>query len=118
VSYAVIGAIATGLMGVTLEGPDSGVRTLPNLTAATAWAELDHIPVRANELNIRHDGVTKTTVTNSKGPSLAWRACFPGSFTALLVNGKTMAAQYTGTFSCATVNIGSGSTRTAQVRKN
>lgn len=118
VSYAVIGAITTGLMGVTLEGSDSGVRTLPNLTAATAWAELDHIPVRANELNIRHDGVTKTTVTNSKGPSLAWRACFPGSFTALLVNGKTMAAQYTGTFSCATVNIGSGSTRTAQVRKN
>jgi hypothetical protein len=114
VSYSVIGAVATGLMGLDLE---PAVRTLPRLTAATQWAELDHVTVRENELKIRHDGVAKTTVVNSNGPSLRWRACFPGSFSALLVDGKTVAAKHAQAISCTTVDIGSGDTRTVQVPK-
>jgi hypothetical protein len=134
VSYAVIGAIATGLMGLDLEaaGPekalvdsmyvDGTIETLPRLTAATQWAELDHVPVRANELEIRHDGTAKTTVVNSKGPSFLWRACFPGSFSALAVDGNTVAARHaeaagSQTISCTTVSVGSGDTRTVQVPK-
>jgi len=114
VSYAVIGAIATGLMGLDV---DDAVMTLPRLTAATQWAELDHVPVRANELNVRHDGVTKTTLSNRKGPSLGWRACFPGSFRALLVDGKAVPARHAEAISCATVGVGSGETKTVQVLK-
>jgi hypothetical protein len=134
VSYAVIGAIATGLMGLDLEAArpekalvdsmyvDGTIQTLPRLTAATQWAELDHVPVRANELQIRHDGLAKTTVSNSKGPSFIWRACFPGSFGALAVDGKTVAARHaetvgTQTISCTTVDVGSRDTRTVQVPK-
>jgi hypothetical protein len=82
--------IATGLMGLDLE---PAVRTLPRITAATQWAELDGVPIRANELNIRHDGIAKMTVANSKGPPVTWRACFPGSFSALLVDGQTVAVK-------------------------
>jgi len=114
VSYAVVGAIATGLMGLDVDGT---VQTLPRLTAATEWVELDHVPVRANELNVRHDGVVKTTFTNSKGPSLRWRACFSGSYNALLVDGKTAAARPAQTISCTTVDVGSGDTRIVQVPK-
>jgi hypothetical protein len=120
VSYAVIGAIATGLMGLELNAaePEKGtVQTLPRLSAATQWAEIDHVPVRANEVNIRHDGVVKTTFVNSKGPSLVWRACFPGSFPALLVDGKSITATHAAAVSCTTVDIGSGDTRTVQVPK-
>jgi hypothetical protein len=88
VSYAVIGAIVTGLMGLDLKaaGPekaladsmyvDGTIQTLPKLTSATQWAELDHVPVRANELQIRHNGTAKTTVANSKGPSLCGAPVF------------------------------------------
>jgi hypothetical protein len=101
---------------------DGTIETLPRLTAATQWAELDHVPVRANELEIRHDGTAKTTVVNSKGPSFLWRACFPGSFSALAVDGNTVAARHaeaagSQTISCTTVSVGSGDTRTVQVPK-
>ena len=133
VSYAVIGAIVTGLMGLTLEAAeperavadfmfvDGTVVTTPQLSAATEWAELDHVPVRANELSFRHDGLTKTALTNVKGPSIMWRACFPGSASKLLVDGKAVDASRAmragQTASCATIDVGAGVLRTVQVSR-
>ena len=89
---------------------------LPRLTAATQWAELDNVPLRANVLNIRHDGVTQTTVTNRNGPSLSWRACFPGSYRTLLVDSRTVAAIPDGkNVSCATVSVQTGASKTAHI---
>ena len=63
-----MGAIATGLMGLTLETvePDKTstdsryvehlITTTPRLTGATKWVEFNHVPARANEINLRHDG--------------------------------------------------------------
>jgi hypothetical protein len=133
VSYAVIGAITSGVMGIELDASepenalrdslyvDGTVTTLPRLTAATAWAELDHIPIRANELNVRHDGMNKTTVENVRGPSLIWRACFPASLNTLQVDGKVLQARRHvtaagQTVSCAAVDIGSEEKRTAQTQ--
>jgi hypothetical protein len=77
------------------------------------------VPIRANELNIRHDGIAKMTVANSKGPPVTWRACFPASFSALLVDGQTVVVKHaeaagTQPISCTTVDIGSGDSRIAQ----
>jgi hypothetical protein len=112
VSYAVIGAIATGLMGLEA---GSIFQTLPRLTAATQWAELDHVSIRANDLTIRHDSVIKTTVTNNAGPPLRWRACFPGAHHALLIGGKTVAVTTDANVSCTTIDIRAGATQTVQV---
>jgi len=115
VSYAVIGAIATGLMGLDAQ---SGVRTLPRLTAATRWVELDHVPLRANDVSVRHDGLTKTTVTNHQGPSVMWSACFPGSYRMLLVQGSAVGARNDAKdVSCTTVEVGPGATKIVQVSK-
>jgi len=115
VSYAAIGAIATGVMGLD---PEPTVRTLPRLTEATRWVELDHVPVRTNDLSIRHDGLTKTTVTNNKGSSVMWRACFPGSYHVLLVQGSTVRARNDAAdVSCTTVDVGPGATKIVQVSK-
>ena len=105
VSFSVVGAIVTGLMGVsvdpvmpTREGElleyfaDQVVVTLPQLTSRTAWAELRHLPVRANDVSVRHDGVTATVVTNHGGPALVWRAALPGRFDELVVNGARVKA--------------------------
>ena len=45
VAFAVIGAVATGLMGITPDGPKSTVETLPRLGEALKWAKLAHVPV-------------------------------------------------------------------------
>jgi hypothetical protein len=128
----VIGAIATGLMGIELEAPeadkavsnspyvDGTIVTIPRLTNATAWAELDHVPVRTNEVNVRHEGLTQTITENVKGLSLVWRACFPGSINTLLVNDRAVRATHEKTvagqvLSCADVTLGSGERETTQV---
>lgn len=103
VSYSVIGAIVTGTMGVTVMGMpakpseegnfvDRVVKSLPGL-GNIAWAELRNLPIRANEISVRHEAGRKTVLTNQKGPSLIWQATFDGSFDTLLVNGEPMKAQ-------------------------
>jgi hypothetical protein len=131
-SYAVVGAIVTGMMGIevvlaeprkALQEPmyvEGTVRTLPRLTVKTRWAELRHVPIRANEISVRHDGLSKTTLTNAGGPALIWNACFPGSHGKLLANGKAVKAKPSGTgpngqpTSCTTIVVGSGERRIVQ----
>lgn len=104
VSYSVIAAITNGLMGVnvkpasSLEAVAHGepfavvVRTLPQLTAKTRWAELRNIPVPKTTISVRHQGVRETTLANHGGSTLNWEAAFPGSFETLIVNGKLLPA--------------------------
>jgi len=93
VSYSVIGAIVTGLLGVNIEAPakqEVVVSTLPQLTANTPWAELRNLPVQGNAISVRHDGLTKTTFTNQGKSMLLWKAEFAGTFATLMVHGQPM----------------------------
>lgn len=104
VSYSVIGAIANGLMGINvkpaskLEDVAHGqrfeivVRTLPQLTARTRWAELRNVPVQNSIISVRHQGVRRTSLTNNGTTALTWEAAFPGSFETLIVNGRPLEA--------------------------
>jgi hypothetical protein len=105
VPFSVVGAIATGLVGVSVDPVTPGragepleyfagesVMTLPQLTSATAWAELRHLPVRANDVTVRHQGTTATAFTNNSGPALVWRAALPGRLDELVVNGRRVKA--------------------------
>jgi len=99
VSYAIIGSIVTGMMGVNVvpaenHGTDQMlarrvvVQTLPRLSEHTSEAELDKLPVRQNVINVRHVRNRSSSVTNVSGPTFRWRASFDGSVPYLLVNGK------------------------------
>jgi tetratricopeptide (TPR) repeat protein len=130
VSYSVIGAIVSGLMGIQVENADPGnaltdsmyvegpVSTLPRLTAQTQWAEIDEVPVRNNYVRVRHDGLKKSSFQNVYGPSLIWNACFPVPVSKLSVNGTTVPAkaarQHGQTLSCASTPVGSGDTATVE----
>jgi hypothetical protein len=104
VSYSVVGAIVNGLMGINLEpsipiqdvvrGKYFGtvVRTMPELTANTPWAELRNLPVGDGSISVRHDGDAKTVFTNHGKSDLIWEPTFPGAFTTLVVNGTTVSA--------------------------
>ncbi|HZP60548.1 MAG TPA: hypothetical protein VFB27_09515 [Opitutaceae bacterium] len=134
VSFSWIGAFVTGTMGVNVEAPapldawvkgywvDKIVRTLPGLGSKVAWAELRNLPVRANEIAVRHEGTTKTVMTNLSGPAFIWQACFSGAHETLLVNGQPMKATLEpgwlgATLSSVRVTLGAGGIVTVEVPK-
>lgn len=96
VSYAVIAALVSGVMG--LEPSHSGepfdIRTLSLLPAA-GRATLSGVTIRKNRLVITHTGQSQTSLKNSTGPPLRWRAAFPGRADHFRVDGKLVAAQHT-----------------------
>jgi hypothetical protein len=99
VSFSVVGATMTGLMGIEVvpamsltdhqatDKVDMAVRTLSGL-GQVAWAELRHLTIRANELGVRHEGGSKSTLINQSGPTLTWEAAFEGSHATLWLNGQ------------------------------
>ncbi len=96
VSYSVIGAIVTGLMGVDAAEPSRGmtteVTTLPALGDIRS-ADIRHLPVRDNLISVEHvNGGLRTRLTNEAGPALPWRASFRGACRAMFVNGRRTAA--------------------------
>jgi hypothetical protein len=92
VPFALVGAVATGTMGIDPDATERVVATLSRLTAATSWAELARLPVLGNVVDVRHDGRTRSALANVSGPALAWRAVFDGHRPALLVDGKKLEA--------------------------
>lgn len=104
VSFSIIGAIVNGLMGINVEPgapiedlPQEKpfvtiVRTLPQLTAKTTWAELRNLPVGDGSITVRHYGERRTILINHEKKDLVWEAAFPGSYATLVVNGKPVNA--------------------------
>jgi hypothetical protein len=134
ISYAVVGIIVNGTMGITQEAQsallssveggwvETQVRTLSGLGTKVAWAELRNLPVRDNLVTVRHEGLRKTVFTNQRGPALIWHAAFPGPHPTLLINGKPIQARIEkGTLgredSWARVTVGAAGTVTVEVPK-
>jgi hypothetical protein len=133
VSYSVIGAMVTGLMGITVdpvspfqaavEGGfvDRIVRTLPGL-GTIAWAELRNLPIRANEVRVRHEGGRKSVFANQAGPALIWEAAFDGTHETLSVDGRPTKARIDRrppgrTISSVRVPVGAGGIVTVEIAK-
>jgi len=88
VSFALIGALVNGFMGIQPEASTGGVSTLSRLTEKTPWAEISPVPVLRNSIRVRHTGREETRFTNLTGPPLIWIAKFYGEGTDLFVDGK------------------------------
>lgn len=103
VSYAIIGSIVNGMMGVNVvpknsQAPDRTpandvvVQTLPRLPQGTEDVEIEQLPVRSNMIAVKHLRNHSSTLHNETGPSFTWRASFDGSLPYLVVNGKKVQA--------------------------
>lgn len=88
VSYGVIEGVAGGVMGIQPEASAKRIITLPALPTQEAWAELKNIPVFGQTISLRHDGNSKSELTNNTGADITWRASFRGRYNAIAVNGK------------------------------
>jgi hypothetical protein len=120
VSYAVIGNLGTGLMGIRPLAHEQTIETFPQLTDETGWAALHHVPVGRNVVSVKHVRNSETALTNESGPSLIWRAAFPGKFRGLFSSGKEIPATNTlrgegNAEACSMVHVARGETRVVRV---
>ncbi len=93
VSFAVIGAMVTGLMGIEPAEEANSISTLSRLTAKTSMAEMTALPVGEFIIDVHHYGRDETVLTNHAKKSLIWSAQFYGAKDKLLIDGKTTPAK-------------------------
>jgi len=91
VSFSVVGAVATGLMGIS--PLETGIATISRVGTASDWVELNHFSHRNSVASLRHDGLSSSTFSVLSGDKLTWRATFQGAFAELAVNGKRLTAE-------------------------
>lgn len=123
VSFAVVGAMTQGLMGIEPDGRAGRVATLARLPEATAWARLEQVPVLNTVIGVKHQGLKTTEFQNTGTQAIVWQACFAGRHATLQVEGsgvpverKTEAGRgESGDFSGVTVKVEPGQTWRASV---
>jgi len=96
VSYAVIAAIVSGVIGLS-PGPISGdydISTISRLPTGHDQAALTRVSILQNQLDVTHTGTSTTLLKNTSGPALSWRAEFPGTLTDVKVDGKAVSAKH------------------------
>lgn len=118
ISFTFIANTVEGLMGVKPNAVNSEVVTASHLTADIDWLSVDYLPVGEHELSIRHDGLTKTTLTNTSEKILKWQPWFYGRFPVLNIDGVPMEAEYKiingQTVSYVDVSVGSNETKVVE----
>jgi hypothetical protein len=92
VPFAVIGAVATGLMGIQPNAALDRIETRSGLTAATAWAELRNVPVFDDMVDVRHEGRGRTALTVRGSRGVVWKAVIEGDWDKLEVDGAARRA--------------------------
>lgn len=93
VAYTIVGQAVAGLLGVEPDAPDNRLATCSHLPGALEWLEIDHIPLGAHDLCIRHDRARRTILTHNSGPrALTWQARFAGTYDQLMIDGATKTA--------------------------
>ena len=88
VSYAVIGALTRGLMGIEPDARDGSVSTRPRLSGELDWAEIKNVPVLQTVVAVKHIGGTRTVFRNAGPAAVTWKAGFPGGRDTIAVDGK------------------------------
>jgi hypothetical protein len=87
VSYAAVGSIVAGMLGIAPDARTNTVSTCSRLTGDVAWVQITSLPCLANVIDVRHDGQARTIFANRSGPTLHWQAVFPGHHEHLALDG-------------------------------
>lgn len=86
VSYSVITALITGMMGVAPSAADGVLVTQPRLNPVQ-WAAARHIPIWSNEIHLSHNGNRESVLEHESGSAFVWEPQFVGEWKTISVNG-------------------------------
>ena len=96
VSFTLVSQTVEGLAGVVPDAPGHAVSTLSRLPEEIGWLDLDHIMVGEHDVDVRHEGRTRTTVTHNAGPQpLTTTLSFYGGYAQIKVDGQRVKADHT-----------------------
>ncbi|WP_051710700.1 RICIN domain-containing protein [Streptomyces sp. NRRL S-350] len=88
IACTLLGQTVQGLLGVQPDAAGHALSTTSRLPSDIGWLQLTSIPVGSGTVTLRHDGVTKSTLTNTSGTgSLTWTARFAGTHSGITVDG-------------------------------
>ena len=93
VSYSVLGAIVTGLMGIKPNYSKREIEILPRLTGHIEWVAAKHIPVFKGEISIEYMNSNSIEVINNTGESITWKCVFKGNVERIKINHKVYEAE-------------------------
>lgn len=96
VSFTLVGQTIAGLLGIEPDASNGKLTTTSQLPASGMnWLQISHIPIGTGKVTVRHDGTTKSTLTNENaaaGSTYTWHARFPGTYSTITVNGASRTA--------------------------
>ena len=121
VSFAVVGAMVSGLMGIEPGQTEGTVASLSRLCADDAWAEIRSVPVHGRMISVRHTGQSASVLHNRSNKPIIWTARFYGESEALQLDGQPLAANRgmdaAGTaFSYVKMTVGPNASKKVQVK--
>ncbi|WP_019614905.1 hypothetical protein [Psychromonas ossibalaenae] len=93
ISFTLISHTIEGLMGIEPDAANDAVVTASHLPQDISWLEVQYLQIGDQELAVRHDGITRTALTNDSDRPLNWEARFYGDYAQLSVNGSSQPAQ-------------------------
>jgi Mannosylglycerate hydrolase MGH1-like glycoside hydrolase domain len=90
--FTAVGTTVRYLVGVNPLASERVVETFSRLPRVVGWIRVAHLPLFQNRVTVRQISHHETRFENEAGPSLRWRAVFPGKYTSLLVDGDSLPA--------------------------
>lgn len=87
-SYTVIEHITRGLMGIEPDAEKNIITTFSRLENEKDWVEMKNIPVFGWKISLKHEGYSKTTLTNHGSQEITWKAKMKEGSTFFKVDGK------------------------------
>jgi hypothetical protein len=90
VSFSVIGAIVTGMMGMEVVDDSQShplIHSISRLRSASDRAKLSGVHVRDYLVDLEHVGDGRSVMTNRSKVQIYWQAAFSGRVPRLIVNG-------------------------------
>jgi hypothetical protein len=97
VSFSVIGAIVTGMMGIEVVDDGNSKRPLlhsiSRLSSKSDRATLSGVRIQENLVDLEHVGDRRSVLTNRSGKAVHWQAAFPGRVSILIMNGHPVHAK-------------------------
>ncbi|MGY4982119.1 hypothetical protein ACWCYL_34080 [Streptomyces sp. 900105755] len=120
VSFTLVSQTVEGLMGIAPDAAAHQVTTQSRLPSGMKWLQVADVPVGTGTVTVRHDGTTKTTLTNnSRHGAYRWEARFPGAHKRITVDGVPQRARTKTvngvTYTYATPTVPAGATAVVQV---
>ncbi|MEU6554324.1 hypothetical protein ABZ915_29240 [Streptomyces sp. NPDC046915] len=120
VSFTLVSQTVEGLMGITPNAAAHQVTTQSRLPSGMKWLQVADVPIGTGTITVRHDGATKTTLTNNaRHGAYSWEARFPGAHKKITVNGVPQPARTKTvngvTYTYATPTVRAGATAVVRV---